>query len=143
TSDFRLENGEYWVRSFWEQDSRLSRSNQPIWKQSVAPHGVVLLAMRKEHPGCVQYLGSDIHISQGLEVKEWEVSEHEIRCVLDPERQAQGTVELFIPHHITDAWLEREPVNWRVVEEDIYRFSCEIQKTSTLTIRYDQANQAG
>ncbi len=61
----------YLARSFWTGETY--RLNQdPLTLPAVPAHGVVLLAARRFTPRLPQYVGGDLHISQGLEVTGWE-----------------------------------------------------------------------
>ncbi len=64
----------YIAREFWSGETEISWSQGWLNPQSIPPHGVLLLAVRLFQPDLPQYLGSDLHISQGLEVAGWQAS---------------------------------------------------------------------
>ena len=88
--------GPYWVRSFWEQKTTLVE-NGCYTINKLAPHGALLLAVRPVTKGIPQYLGSDLHISQGLEITGWQTSDHCLNFSLDLPRRVSGQVELSFP----------------------------------------------
>jgi hypothetical protein len=53
--------------------------------------------VRQADEGLPVYLGSDLHISQGMEVAEWEANAAVIRATLRLPRKASGNVVLKLP----------------------------------------------
>jgi alpha-galactosidase len=86
--------------------------------------------------GEAAYLGSSLHISQGLEVKEWRAGEYLLSLLLSPERRASACVDLFIPHEITKASFSGKPVVGEVLSEHCYRFQLDIDHNGTLNLSY-------
>ena len=69
----------YLARSFWTGET--FRLNQlPLTLPGVPAHGVVLLAARRSIPRVPQFIGGDLHISQGLEVSKWKTSISSCNC---------------------------------------------------------------
>lgn len=62
--------GSYRVRSFWSNTISNLQSSDEI-KLELPPHGAWLAAVRPHLADNAIYLGSDLHVSQGLEVREW------------------------------------------------------------------------
>lgn len=120
-SDFVLPNGIYWVRSFWDDEVSWMDPLHPVVKMKTAPHGVVLLAVRKLNTSLPQYLGSDLHFSQGLEVVEWEVSVSGLRFKLDCGRKLAGHVDLCLPGQPKEVRKDGQVISWQQLREDVYR----------------------
>ncbi len=78
--------------------------------------------MRKLNTSLPQYLGSDLHFSQGLEVSEWEVSVSGLRFTLDCGRELAGNVDLCLPSEPKSAHCNGMPMAWQQLREDVYRF---------------------
>lgn len=123
TSDFHLSNATYWVRDFWEGQTGQMDELHPFFKGKVAAHGVVLLAARKFNSSLPQYLGSDLHLSQGLEVIEWEVSVSGLRFALDCGRELSGTVDLSLGSEPKMVYCNGKPIVWQQIGEDVFRFA--------------------
>ena len=93
----------------------------PVTKTKTPPHGVVLLAVRKLNISLPQYLGSDLHVSQGMEVTEWEVSVSGLRFRLDCGRKIAGQVDLCLPQQPKATRCDGKTVSWQQLREDVYR----------------------
>jgi len=132
---YHLPAGEYWARSFWAGETRLLPAGQG-WQAQVAPHGVVLLAMRLRQDGQAQYLGSDLHLSQGLEVERWQVMADEVHLGLALGRHGEGQVELYLPQAPKHAWLDGQAVSWTDEGEGRYRFALELNPNAELQLAF-------
>ncbi len=95
-SDFRLPSSGRWIlRSFWKEKVLVSEGG--AFEVNVPPHGTVLLAARKFTPDVPIYAGSNLHISQGLEVSQWNYSEGHLSFDIDLPTHLSGYCELFLP----------------------------------------------
>jgi hypothetical protein len=126
-ADFNLAESEYWVSSFWNDQAFQDPSSVVwpgaglLWKGSLAAHGALLLAVRRVNREEPAYLGSDIHISQGLEVTCWEKHPHEIKLVVNT--KINGVVNLFVRGNVTQIRVEeKESLNWKSNAQNIIRF---------------------
>ncbi|MEJ2266490.1 MAG: alpha-galactosidase [Anaerolineales bacterium] len=136
----------YIAREFWS--GRVVRipaqgdaSEAAVLLEGVPAHGVVLLAaqpFRAYHP---LYLGSDLHISQGLEVKRWKwesgsSSGKSGRLSLQLERpgKARGRIEVWLPGEPREARLGGRPVEWQALGEGRYRFEVEFEGNADIQI---------
>ena len=135
-SNFKLPAGRYWVRSFWKKETRLADKGQSLFSGEVVAHGVVLLAVRPVVKGKVQYLGSDLHISQGLEVKEWKVNRTGVILTIELGRDAQGEIELTLPYPPRKAHCNKKEIQWVESQPGCYRFILTIKNTNILKIEY-------
>jgi alpha-galactosidase len=142
--DFYLDREKpYLARSFWD-----GRSYQVVLKQgwanralpgdlvfkNIQPHGVVLLAMRPHKIDIPQYLGSNLHISQGLEVKAWEARQGCVRLSLWRPGFAQGEVDLWLPSQPKTARVNHEPIEWQSLENNIFRFGVRFEKNGEVEV---------
>jgi alpha-galactosidase len=134
SSDFHLPNGTYWVRSFWDGEVGWLDPLHPVTKTRIPAHGVVLLAVRKLNTSLPQYLGSDLHFSQGLEVVEWEVSVSGLRFRLDCGRDLSGHVDLCLPSEPKAAHCDHRSIQWQQVREDVYRLPVVGKKSVTVQL---------
>ena len=95
--EYHLDPGEYVYREFWEGKNGQVDAHTPLHFQNIPPHGVILLAVRRQLPGMPVYLGSDLHFSQGEEVADWKVTASCLELTLRLPRTAQGNVFLILP----------------------------------------------
>ncbi|HLE13732.1 MAG TPA: alpha-galactosidase [Anaerolineales bacterium] len=92
---------DYFARDFWSgQTSQVSSKGDTPGRllfEQVPVHGVILLACRPTRPYLPQYLGSDLHISQGLEVAEWQADPEGVQLRLERPGNSCGSIELALP----------------------------------------------
>ncbi|NPA30811.1 MAG: hypothetical protein GXO37_02290 [Chloroflexi bacterium] len=86
----------YWVRPFWKEDAPFRRAAQAAWEVTLPPHGVGVWAVHPERPA-PQFVGSDLHLGQGAEVRDWRVAPDGVAFTLDLPGPRQGRVWLTLP----------------------------------------------
>ena len=125
---------QFVYRSFWKAGSD-SVQGSPLELKDIPPHGVRLLALRPATPGQAQFVGSDLHISQGLEVAQWSANPSEgVRLKLHRPGQAQGEVELYLPELPQKATLNQKEIAWKNSGNDFYTFAVSFEKQADLLI---------
>lgn len=123
-----------WVREFWSgKTDRLAAGPLPL--PGVAPHGVRLLALRRGAPDSAHYLGSDLHISQGLEVAHWRWRAGTLSLGLQRPGQACGQIELSLPNKPAEAWLDGTSIPWADCGDGRYRFTVTFERQTELRLR--------
>ncbi len=132
TQEFHLAGGPYTARSFWESTILKQAGNQ-LWSGQLAPHGCVVLAVRLQTTEA-QYLGSDLHISQGLEVKTWQVSETGIRCEINLERLADGYLDIQLPGPAIGVCWQGQELIPQVLGDQIIRCPIQVDGSGWLEI---------
>ncbi len=106
TSDFLLEEDEYWFSDFWGGEIRQLTKGETFTSVEIPAHGCVMGAFRRVKPNTPQYLGSDLHFSQGKEVANWEASDSEVSFTLRLPRKTSGQIKLALPWTEATAELE-------------------------------------
>ena len=96
-ADYRLEDGEYVFREFWSGIHGKLDWKKPFEFPGVPAHGCVLMAVRRLVKQTVQYLGSDLHFSQGVEVAGWREDKQTIEINLRLPRMASGNIYIRAP----------------------------------------------
>ncbi|MGW8227121.1 MAG: alpha-galactosidase [Anaerolineales bacterium] len=134
------ERGEMYAREFWS-DQVYKIPNDPNSAKSlilsqVPPHGVILFALRPHHPYTPQYLGSNLHISQGLEVADWQTADGLLTCEIERPGQSQGEIEIAIPKPVKSASLNGTPIPWVERLPGGNLFNLEFNRTARIEIRY-------
>lgn len=94
----------FWCREFWYGQIRQMGPGSPMRFQDVPSHGVRVIAARSYTPDQPTYLGSNIHLSQGLEISQWEVSSNNITLQLELGRQASGKLYVYLPWKVPILW---------------------------------------
>ena len=142
--DFYLDREKaYLARSFWDGQPYLVTLKQgwanpalpgDLVFKAVPPHGVVLLALRQLKKDIPQYLGSSLHISQGMELADWQVNSSGLSLRLERPGLAQGQVDLSLPTQPKAAWLNAEPLAWQPLEHQVYRFNVKFDQQADIKI---------
>ncbi|HEX7973564.1 MAG TPA: alpha-galactosidase, partial [Anaerolineales bacterium] len=140
-ADFNLEpQGEYFAREFWSgQTYRLSGAALRL--PEIPAHGTALFAVRPASSDRPLYLGSDLHISQGLEVTQWaftgkatDTSQSDLTFTLERPGLAQGQIELYLPCPPRQALLNNTRISWDRLSPGHYRFPVQFDRTAHLVI---------
>ena len=133
-ADYGLDIERAYVgREFWS--GRIYVSTTGELKLAPLPaHGAALLALREVIPDAPQYLGGDLHVSQGLEVAEWEwqVASRELRLRLERPGKSAGHIDLALPRPPKEVNLDGAPLAWELVDEGSYRFRVAFDSSAEL-----------
>jgi len=60
----------------------------------------------------VAYLGSDLHVSQGIELASWQLGGSNLSFELDLEHEAEGMIYLYCPSTLSTVEVDGEEVSW-------------------------------
>ena len=131
--DFGVPQKEYWLTSFWDG---AVRDSSKAFTQMIPAHGVTLWAVREKLPTQPQYLGSDIHISQGMEVSDWTVGEGNAVCQIRLNRLFEGTLLFYSPVKPKRILFQGIPIFWKMIGEKITQVSIRGDKTGELSIEF-------
>ncbi len=140
-SDFYLEGSEeMYVRDFWAGKTYTilnhDQNERSLTFEGVPAHGVLLLALRPRNIFRPQYLGSNLHISQGLEVTRWLPHDKSIEFDLERPGHSVGKIELAIPGQIESAFLNQSQITWQTESEEIYSLDLEFNQKASIAINY-------
>jgi alpha-galactosidase len=125
---------EHCVSEFWDAERWFLRTGQPLRLKAIPPHGVQLLAIRKRREAVPLLRGSTFHFSQGGEVKEWAVSDRQVRARLELGRLAEGELELALPAAARTAALDHQPLTPLDLGDNIYRLAFTVDQAQTLLV---------
>ena len=135
--DFRLPEQAYWVRSYWDMRVWLAEADSLLFSGILPAHAPLLLSLRPYQAGQAQFLGSSLHISQGLEVSQWTAKSGKLVCGLAPDREVgKAVLDLTIPKPPQKADLNGKELVWENLPDAVYRFRAAIDRTAKLTIQY-------
>ena len=126
----------HWLRDFWKNETHLLEKNESI-KISIPAHGVRLFAVRAVDENSPVYLGSNLHISQGLEItqKVWQDAEGMLTLTIERPGEASGMIELSLPRAPLSASLDGQPLEWVLTPSKSYQFSIEFTRQTHLRIQ--------
>lgn len=114
---WRLPASQAWIaREYWS--GKIFTATEEIRIDNLPAHGVCLLAL---HPLENQpvYLGSDLHFSQGIEVKSWHRDAEVLSFRLDFTRKVQGRIYLYCPQNPIQVLQDGRDVCWSILEGSI------------------------
>lgn len=126
---FHLPADNYWVSSFWDEQVYSLNTGQVLKLGPIAAHGCALLAVRPRQTGRAQYLGSNLHISQGLEVSHWEEGDLVLNLELSLPRHAEGSILLSLPR-----LPRRTAPPWQEVLAGVYRFQVRVEQQTLFKV---------
>jgi hypothetical protein len=96
----------------------------------------VLAVRLAAEPDQAQYLGSDVHFSQGVEVCDWQDLAQQVRIGFSLPRRTDGEVELQLPNPPQQATINGEVSPWRALGERRYAFNVAFDRQGELIINF-------
>lgn len=136
TKNYQLPEYRYWVRSFWANDFHVAGENQPLFTGVLPAHGCLLLAVRPIKRNTPQYLGSDLHFSQGMEVHRWQVLDKTLQFTIDLERDCEGTIDLYLPGKPKTITCQGRPVEFTSLADNCIRLKVDLAPLAQIKIKY-------
>ncbi len=87
----------WWFREFWTGAFGLIRQDANVRFEKIPPHGCRVIALRPCVPEQPSYLGSNLHLSQGLEVKTFKEHPDHYEIQWHPDFGHKGRIWLYLP----------------------------------------------
>jgi alpha-galactosidase len=142
-NDFYLEaRTNYFAREFWSgktfRVSSFERTQSGLEIGEIPAHGCVLLALRPCQPSRSQYIGGDLHISQGMEVIAWEPMGDRLAIRLERPGQSQGFIDLSLPQPPCKARLDQVDLSWETIGEQLYRFPVQFNRQAMIELDWEK-----
>ncbi len=116
---FRLPENDYTLHSFWDDQTFFYCPAEKVSLPPIPAHGVALLAAYPQIEPIV-YAGSNLHISQGLEVSQWRIIEHGVEVELDLGRAFEGWFDLRLNQ--TPQSVGGDVLRWQEKSKGCFRF---------------------
>ena len=133
---FNLDSQSDWlVSSFW--DKKVSRNHDAKFTVGLlSPHATWIAAIRKNRPEHPMYIGCSLHISQGMEVKEWLDDGKKVQVHFHLPRNADGEVYMYFPcNEIQFAVKNGNTISLTSCDQ-LFRIPLEFNQNSKITINY-------
>ena len=134
-SSFNLEDGQYWVSDFWNKKIEKNDKDHSLGTFTIPAHGCLLLAVRP-YLAEDQYIGSDLHFSQGMEVTRWSARKNETRFSLNPGKHITGSVFLSIPVEPQKVESSGDILNFSRITRSIYELKMRLEKPVSVSIKH-------
>ena len=125
-TEFHLPEGDYWTSEFWSATVQKVNDGNELRFSQVPAHGCVLTAWRNALRDVPVYLGSDLHISQGVEVAEWKSDGECIQFTLRLPRTTNGQVRLSVPGGVNDIRVNDKQVEVNVGVAGVFTIPVEV-----------------
>jgi alpha-galactosidase len=134
--EFRLDpNLPYIGRDYWSGENHVARDG--ILGNFVLPaHGSALMAVRSFDTSQPVYLGSDLHISQGNEVSNWQVFPTKVVFDLQRPGQSDGMLDLYLPKKPKEVLHAKQSVTYKEIGQDIYRLNLNFVQSTNVQISW-------
>ncbi len=134
TADYHLEGADFFSRDFWNRKVYQMRFGG-FSDHTILPHGVHLLAVRPFDGDQPVYIGSDLHISQGLEVTDWWAEPEKVSLTLQRPGKSTGRIELYLPFEPKTVKQDGIPKMIESLSQNIYRLSVSMDTEARITIQ--------
>jgi hypothetical protein len=86
----------------------------------------------------LQYIGGDLHISQGMEVIAWEPMGDRLAIRLERPGQSQGFIDLSLPQPPCKARLDQVDLSWETIGEQLYRFPVQFNRQAMIELDWEK-----
>ena len=106
-------NQRYYAREFWRGSASVIADGR-FDLGSLPAHATALCAVRPLADRAPQYLGSDLHISQGLEVETWEALPQGLRLSIRRPGHVHGKIWVRLPRQPEHASCNGTPVQFEL-----------------------------
>lgn len=133
--EFGIEAGKYWVSDFWGGNISRNESPQTLGEYCIPAHGCLLLAVRGVQENKIQYIGSDLHFSQGNEIKKWVSRKKGVRFSVDANKKTSGRIYLAIPNPSAFLEFSDDIANFEKVSPGIFALHMALDKKLEVAIR--------
>ncbi len=125
--------GQYWLmREFWTGEWANVDSDYVF--RAVPAHGVRLATLSPLQK--VAYLGSDLHISQGIELQSWKVRGSTLTFKLDLGREAEGRVYLHCPSIPSAVRIGKDEVYWIQETEKVISIAVSLANPAMIKVSF-------
>lgn len=131
-----LPEGSYLVHEFWQQKTMLLTHDAPLLLEGVPPHAVNVLALRRFDPQQPCYLGSDLHISQGMEIASWVATPQQISIGLSLPRKATGSIKLYLPQPPVQITVNGSIVEAIPAGDHVHQIPVDVDFNAQVTIKF-------
>ena len=133
---FKLPEGNaWWLREFWTGEIGQMATETPFTFKDIPAHGVRVFAVRPYHSNQTAYIGSNLHLSQGMEISQWKVNQNQVDINFDLGRNASGNIYLYLPWKNPTAWIKGVKMPLNGFGQSIYQVYLENVNGTNLEIK--------
>lgn len=137
SEEYQLNGSQsYWLREFWTGQLGLLKPDRPLTFAKVPAHGVAVVAARAFDAHKPTYLGSSLHLAQGLEISGWMIGEKRLELDFNLGRKAAGDITLSLPWQPETAFCNDNPCPIEDLGDGIYTLHLMNADQSKLTLHH-------
>ena len=129
---FGLEGKPWLMREFWTGE--WAEVETQFTFQQVPAHGVRLMTLSPLQK--IAYLGSDLHVSQGIELQSWKVTRSRISLQLNLGREAEGRIYLYCQSVPLSVKVDGQEVYWIQETEKVISIAVKLEHTVTVKVSF-------
>jgi alpha-galactosidase len=129
---FGLGEKPWLMREFWTGEWAEVQSDYVF--REVPAHGVRLLTLNPLQK--IAYLGSDLHVSQGLELQSWKVWGKKLSFELDLGREAEGRVFLYCPSVPATVTVDGKEAYWIQETEKLISIALKFAAKTSVKVKF-------
>jgi alpha-galactosidase len=129
---FGLDGQPWLMREFWTGE--WAEVEISFVFHQVPAHGVRLMTLSPQQD--VAYLGSDLHISQGIELASWQLEGSNLSFKLNLGREAEGMIYLYCRSVPSAVKVDEEEVSWIQETEKLISIAVKLAKPVSIKVSY-------
>jgi alpha-galactosidase len=129
---FGLGEQSWLMREFWTGEWANVDSDYVF--RAVPAHGVRLVTLSPLQK--IAYLGSDLHLSQGIELQSWKVRGSTLTFKLDLGREAEGRVYLYCPSVPSAVSIGKDEVYWIQETEKVISIAVSLANPAMIKVSF-------
>lgn len=130
--DFGIVGKSWLMREFWTGEWAEVEADYIF--HAVPAHGVRLMTLSPLQK--IAYLGSDLHASQGIELRSWKATRSKLTFELDLGHEAEGRIYLYcqsVPSAIT---VNKQEVYWIQETDKVISIAVNLEHTVTVKVSF-------
>jgi alpha-galactosidase len=129
---FGLDGQPWLMREFWTGE--WAEVETSFVFHQVPAHGVRLMTLSPRQD--IAYLGSDLHVSQGVELQSWQFYGSDLSFELDLGHEAEGMIYLYCPSAPSTVEVDGEDVYWIQESENLISIVVKLAKPVSIKVSY-------
>jgi hypothetical protein len=125
------------IFDFWRQ-TYFMHSGAKLALDELPSHGCRLLRISR-HKTTPCLVGDTLHITQGGEVKNWQVKKTELHfSIMDLGRKAEGEVWLWLPGEIYKAMQNDQTLTFRQCADKVWALQLKLDGSAKINVRWEE-----
>ena len=120
------------MREFWSGEWAEVENGHVF--RDVPPHGVRVLTLSPLQK--TAYLGSDLHLSQGIELSAWKLRGSTLSLELNLGREAEGRIYLYCQSAPASVTVDKQEVSWVQETDNLVSIGLSLNGKATVKVKF-------